>query len=223
MSPPDPLPVVPGLEAPPPSIYLLGSGLLAEELWALAGHAGIQIAAFVENLDPARAGMSLHGRPVVWVDDLPEGAPCVCALSTTHRIGFVEQVRSRARFVHLVHPSAIVLPGTTLGPGCILSAGVLVAGHSRLGEHVFVNRGASIGHHTSVGDFVTVQPRANIAGAVAIGERAYIGMSAVVTERLRIGDGAVVAAGAVVLEDVPARCLVAGVPAVVKRRGIEPR
>jgi len=204
-------------------LYLLGTGLLAEELCAVARHAGVEIAGFVENLDPAKAGGSLCGLPILWVDDLPAGAPCVCALSTTRRRGYVEQVRGRARFARLVHPSAIVLPGTTLGAGVVVSPGVLIGSNTKLGEHVFVNRGASIGHHTTIGDMVTIQPRANVAGAVEIGAGAYIGMSAVVTERRRVGAGAVVAAGAVVLEDVPERCLVAGVPAVVKRRDVEPR
>jgi sugar O-acyltransferase (sialic acid O-acetyltransferase NeuD family) len=204
-------------------LYLLGTGLLAEELCAVARHAGVEVAGFVENLDPAKAGGSLCGLPISWVDDLPVDAPCVCALSTTHRRRFVEQVRGRVRFARLVHPSAIVLPGTTLGAGVVVSPGVLIGSHTSIGDHVFVNRGASIGHHTTIGDTVTLQPRANIAGVVEIGAGAYIGMSAVVTERRRVGAGAIVAAGAVVLADVPERCLVAGVPAVVKRRDVEPR
>ena len=48
-------------------------------------------------------------------------------------------------------------------------------------------------------------------------------MAATVTERLKVGAGAVFAAGAMVLEDVPDHTLVAGVPAIVKRRGIDAR
>jgi sugar O-acyltransferase (sialic acid O-acetyltransferase NeuD family) len=204
-------------------LHLLGTGLLAEELCALALHAGIPVAAFVENLDRARAGATLCGRPILWVDDLPPGSPCVCALSTTRRERYVDQVRDRARFVRLVHPSAQILPGGALGAGTVVSTGVLVGSHTRLGEHVFVNRGVAVGHHTTIGDFVTLQPRANVAGVVSIGDRAWIGMGAIVTERLTVGAGAVVAAGAVVLADVPERCLVAGAPATVRKRDIEPR
>lgn len=176
---------------------------------------------FVDNQDPAKAGDTLCDRPIIWVDDLPRGAECVCALSTTKRTRFIEQVRDRAEFVNLVHPSAIMLPGTTIGPGTIVSVGVVVASNTTIGEHVFLNRTVRIGHHTRVGDFCTIQPGANIAGAIEIGPRAYIGMSAVVTERHTIGAQATVAAGAVVIKDVPERTLVAGVPAVAKKTDVE--
>lgn len=205
------------------AMYLLGTGPLAEELWAVARDAGVEVAAFVENLDRAKAGGVLLDRPVIWVDDLPPGAPCVCALSTTRRRRYVEQVAGRARFPNLVHPSAVILPGATLGEGTVVSAGVIVAAHATLGRHVFCNRGARIGHHTRIGDFVTLQPAANLAGLIEVGEAAYIGMGAIVTERLRVGEEATVAAGAVVLRDVAPHTMVAGNPAVVKKEDVEAR
>lgn len=209
--------------AKPDSIYILGTGLLAEEFLALLQHAGIPVAAFVENLDRGKAGSPLHGLPIIWVDDLPAGAHCLCALSTTRRVEFIDQVKDRARFPTFVHPSSVVLPFGSIGGGTILSTGVLVAGHVSLGAHVFVNRGVRIGHHTRIGDYTTLQPGANIAGAVQIGSHAYVGVGAVVRERLTISDGAVIAAGAVVTHDVPDACMVAGNPARIKRRNVVPK
>jgi sugar O-acyltransferase (sialic acid O-acetyltransferase NeuD family) len=209
--------------APRGPIYLLGTGPLAEELWAVAQDAGVPVAAFVENLDPAKPGGMLLGCPVIWVDDLPAGVECLCALSTTRREQYVAQVAARAIFPNLVHPSAVLLSGTTLGEGTVISAGVIVAAHSALGRHVFCNRGVRIGHHTRVGDFATLQPGVNVAGLITVGRAAYIGMGALVTERLTVGEGATVAAGAVVLQDVPPHTMVAGSPAVVKKEGIDAR
>ena len=48
---------------------------------------------------------------------------------------------------------------------------------------------------------------------VTIGDRVFIGANAVVHMGVTIGDEAVVGAGAVVTRDVPARTVVAGVPA----------
>jgi sugar O-acyltransferase (sialic acid O-acetyltransferase NeuD family) len=210
-------------DASPGALHLLGTGPLAEELWALALDAGIEVAAFVENLDRAKSGGSLCGRPILWVDDLPRGAACVCALSTTKRQRYVDQVAGRAVFPTLVHPSAVILPGTTLGEGTIVSAGVVIAGHAVIGRHVFCNRGVRVGHHTHLGDYVTLQPGANLAGLMEVGPAAYVGMGAIIVERLNIGTGATVAAGSVVIRDVAAHTMVAGNPAVVKKAGVDAR
>ena len=205
------------------ALYILGTGVLAEELWAIADDMGQPVDAFVENMDRAKEGSTLCGRPILWVDDLPDRAPCVCALSTTTRRRFIEQVQDRAELVTLVHPSSVILPRTTLGPGAVVSTGVLVGSNTTIGRGVFLNRGVRIGHHNQIGDFVTVQPGANIAGALTIGDETYIGMGAIIFERLTIGQGVTVAGGSLVIRDVPDHTLVAGSPAVVKKQGIAPR
>jgi sugar O-acyltransferase (sialic acid O-acetyltransferase NeuD family) len=201
-------------------LYIMGTGILAEEILALAEHIGVPVQGFAENEVSDKAGTSLCGHPVIWVDDVPDGARCVCALSTATRKRFIEQLQGRVQFVNLVHPSSIVLPRTTLGEGTIISTGVLIASNSQLGRHVFVNRGARIGHHTRIGNIVSIQPGANIAGKIEIGDETYIGMGSIIIERLKIGKGSVVAAGSVVIRDVPDHVLVAGNPAVIKKEGI---
>lgn len=61
----------------------------------------------------------------------------------------------------------------------------------------------------------------NVAKEISIGDRVWIGTRAIILKGVSIGDGAVVAAGAVVTRDVPARCLVVGVPAKVIRENVE--
>jgi sugar O-acyltransferase (sialic acid O-acetyltransferase NeuD family) len=203
-------------------LYILGTGLLAEEFYELAETSGFAVQAFVENMDPSKVGRTLCGRSVIWVDTLSPDAPCICALSTTRRTRFIEQVAGRSPFATLVHPSSVVLPSTQLGEGTVVSTGVLIGSNSRIGRHVFLNRGSRVGHHTHIGDFVTIQPGANIAGANEIGDQCYIGMGAIIVERLKIGRGVTVAAGSVVKTDIPDHALVAGSPAVIKKRGIDP-
>lgn len=204
-------------------LFILGTGILAEEFCALAEHAGIPVEGFVENLDRNKAGSSLCGRTITWVEDVPAGATCVCALSTTKRRRFIDQLQGRVEYVNLVHPSSIILPRSTIGEGTILSCGTIVASNTSVGRHVFLNRGVRIGHHTRIGDFVTIQPGANVAGKVEVGEAAYIGMGAVIIERLKIGAGSVIAAGSVVIREVPDHVMVAGNPAVIKKEGIDAR
>lgn len=56
---------------------------------------------------------------------------------------------------------------------------------------------------------------------IIIGNHVWIGMGAMILSGVTIGDGAVVAAGAVVNKDVPANCIVGGVPAKVLKTNIQ--
>lgn len=56
---------------------------------------------------------------------------------------------------------------------------------------------------------------------IVIGNHVWIGAKATILKGVTIGDGAIVAAGAVVTKDVPAKSVVAGVPAKVIRNNVE--
>ncbi len=55
---------------------------------------------------------------------------------------------------------------------------------------------------------------------VRIGDHVWIGSGAKVLKGVTIEEGAVVSAGAVVTHDVPANCVVAGVPAKIIKRNV---
>ncbi len=88
--------------------------------------------------------------------------------------------------------------GLTIGSGCDISSGVHIYTHSTARRCV------------SGRTFDEVERE-----SVLIGDRVFIGANAVINMGVTIGDEAVVGAGAVVTKDVPARSVVAGVPARV--------
>lgn len=55
---------------------------------------------------------------------------------------------------------------------------------------------------------------------IVIKDHVWVGMNAVILKGVTIGEGAVIAAGSVVNKDVPAHCMVGGVPAKVIKTGI---
>ncbi len=61
-------------------------------------------------------------------------------------------------------------------------------------------------------------PRPHVSKPIHIKNGAWIGARATILQGVTIGENAVVAAGAVVRDDVPAGSLVAGIPAVVKKK-----
>ncbi len=218
----------------PIPLLILGSRIFAEEVADLVVQEGVhELAGFVENLEQERCNSMLLGLPVHWIDDLgvqaetgdlAETHQAVCAISTNKRRAFVEQIASLGfQFARIRHPSAVVSPASTIGSGCVISAGVVIGTSSDIGEQTILNRGVLIGHHTTVGRFVTISPGANIAGCVSIGDGAYIGMGATVLDRMEIGAGALVGAGSLVTKSVPAGTQVMGVPARVIRDGVQGR
>jgi sugar O-acyltransferase (sialic acid O-acetyltransferase NeuD family) len=201
-------------------LVILGTSLFAPEVLDLIDDTGrYDVTAFVENWDRDKTSELFLGRPVVWIDDagsLASTHEAVCSLGTTRRKAFIEQVASLGfRFARVEHPDARISQKSEIGDGSIISVGVIVGAHTRVGRHVIVNRGTLIGHHVAVHDYVTISPGANIAGAVTVEEGAYIGMGAIVLDRLTVGAHAVVGAGAVVTRNVPAGVQVMGVPAKI--------
>lgn len=209
-------------------LLILGTRTLAVEVADLASEIpDFKTAGFVENMDRQRCNEKLEGLPIFWVNDIAGLASthwAVCALATTHRSRFVEQVANLGvKFATLIHPSSKISSKSSVGEGTIISSGVIIASHTVLGRHVLVNRGALIGHHTEIGDYVTIQPGANIAGACRIGQATYIGMGALVLDHVEIGMHSIVGAGAVVNKDVPDHVQVVGVPARIVKENITGR
>ncbi len=102
-----------------------------------------------------------------------------------------------------------------------------------IGRNVFINSGCrfqdqggiTIGDGSLIGHnavLATLNHNINpnnrssmIPAPIVIGKNVWLGANVTVTQGVTIGDNSVVAAGAVVTKDVPANCIVGGVPARV--------
>jgi acyl-[acyl carrier protein]--UDP-N-acetylglucosamine O-acyltransferase len=108
---------------------------------------------------------------------------------------------------------ASVPHGSSLGPGTLLHAGVVIPTSLRIGAHGVAMANVLITHDDKIGDGVTFAGGASLGGGVTVEECAYIGQGASVREMICIGACAVVGMGSMVLQDVPAGEVWAGVPA----------
>ena len=106
----------------------------------------------------------------------------------------------------------------------------------KLGRQVFINAGCcfqdqggieigdnvQIGHQTVLAtlnhDLNPARRRNMIPAPIKIGNNVWIGSHSTILAGVTIGDNAVVAAGAVVTKDVPANCVVGGVPAKIIKK-----
>ncbi len=105
-------------------------------------------------------------------------------------------------------------------------------GRARIGERVFfhhsglgvvVNALCVIEDDCEIGVHVVLGGRTPEIGAPYLGRGVIVHAGARIIGPVRIGAGAVVGANAVVLDDVPGGGLAVGVPAVVKRLGVDCR
>ena len=105
-----------------------------------------------------------------------------------------------------------------IGRGCNVFEQTVISNDATIGNGVLVYYNSLITHDVRVGNFVELSPNSVLLGRCEVGDFAQIGSGATILQDIRIGKGVVVAAGAVVTKDVPDYCMVAGVPAVVKKQ-----
>ncbi len=200
-------------------VVILGAGGLAREVaeyvQAMAG--GYRVVGFIDA-DASRAGEVLNGVSILGtLDALPAGRPLFGVAGAGNiiprrgQIGELQAVGLAPLLV--VHPTAVIMPSATVGPGSIVAPTAVVSSNATLGSHVLVNYGATVGHDVRIGECVVVGPGCRVSGWVTLEDDVYLGAGSIVLPSLTIGRGAVVGAGAVVTKDVPAGTTVIGIPA----------
>jgi sugar O-acyltransferase (sialic acid O-acetyltransferase NeuD family) len=195
-------------------LYVAGTGSFAADIVEIARDAGHEVGGLIELVDAARVGTSIHGLPVVAVDQPPEPGTVAVLGAGGERAGPYERLEGNAwRLESVVHPTAHVPASARIGAGAVVGPAVVLGAGATVGRGAQVSRGALVGHHTSIEEFATLNPGVNVAGNSVVERGAFLGLGCVVGDHVRVGAGAVVAAGAVVVRDVAAGSRVQGVPA----------
>jgi len=123
------------------------------------------------------------------------------------------------RFASLIHPSAAIGIGCTVGSNSLLMANVVLTADVSLGQSVVILPNTVIAHDSTLGDYCLVGANVSISGGVTVGENCYLGSGARIIQEAAIGERSLIGLGAVVIHNVAAGSVVAGNPAKTIREG----
>jgi sugar O-acyltransferase (sialic acid O-acetyltransferase NeuD family) len=154
--------------------------------------------------------LPILGSPVSWQPDVHDRF--VCAIGDPSiRLRICREFQERgAKFLTLIHPSAIVGSRCNIGVGTILCPGVTVTVDATIGDFVILNVRSCVGHDAHVGDGCTVNDFCDITGNAKLGEGVFLGSHSSVTPSAKVGDYARVGAGSVIVRRVRANTTVMG-------------
>ncbi len=116
-------------------------------------------------------------------------------------------------WVTLIHPSAQIGVGATIGKGTVVMACAAVNACASIGDHCIINTGAVVEHDNVLENYVHISPNAALGGTVFIGEETHIGIGATVINNVSVCANCTVGAGAVVTKNIPESGTYIGVPA----------
>ena len=157
----------------------------------------------------------LPGVNILAMDDaVQQGAAIHIAIGNNTARQAEAHALGQKLLVSVVHPHASVCAFCTIGAGCFIAAGAVVAPMSTLGAGVIVNHGAVIDHDAEVGDFSHIAQNASVCGHAKLGERVLIGCGAVVQSSVVLGDDVVLSPGSVASCNLLAPGVYSGIPAV---------
>lgn len=203
------------------NLIIVGAGGLGRELLQWVKDINAQsprwhIGGFLADDPKALEGIACSHGVLGGVWDWQPGGNEVftCAIGDPNdKARVVQSLVSRgARFVPIIHPSAIIGEHNEVGAGLIMYPQARITANVRIGDYVTLLSSA-IGHDAQVGDYSTISSNCIMTGRVRLGRRVFVGSQVTIIPDVEIGDDAHLGAGSVVISNVGAGMHVMGNPA----------
>lgn len=206
---------------------IIGAGTYSEVYLAFLQEAGTDVVGFLDD-DEKYSGKDVMGIPVFGTTAmLPElkgkyGVEAVyCPIgSNKTRVHFLELARSLGyKTPNFIHRTVVIGPNVTIAEeGVYILQATQIMPFVLIEKDVMISAGSNIIHHCHLSQGTFISNGVNFGAFVLAEKYAYIGMGSTVMTGVKVvGEDCLVGAGAVVVKDVPAKAIVAGVPAKVLR------
>ncbi|MDB2607174.1 acetyltransferase [Zobellia sp.] len=132
------------------------------------------------------------------------------------RKNMVDKINSIVPFLQVitvVHPSAIIGAGVTIGKGTFIAPGAIINANSQMGEYCILNTNSSLGHDGNMEDFSSISSGVCTGGNLSLGQYSAISLGANIIENITIGEHSLIGAGSLVTKNVAPYVLSFGIPA----------
>ena len=141
----------------------------------------------------------------------------VCAIGDgAGRKMVMDKLKARgARFVNLIHPTAVIADSCTLGEGLIVYPFALISDNARIGDGCIINMYSSVAHDSVLGEYCTISAHCDVTGRCTVGDRVFMGSSSHMVPDTKIGDDVFICAGSTVMTRLRSGVKVLGNPAKI--------
>lgn len=126
----------------------------------------------------------------------------------------IQKMQEReVEFINIIHKTARVGTGVTLGCGNIIGAFTSLGANCRIGNYNMIQSYTVIGHDATVGDFNRIDTHVTCVGGIQIGNETTVHTSAVINHKVIVEDKAHIGACSFVIRKVKSGTTVFGNPA----------
>jgi sugar O-acyltransferase (sialic acid O-acetyltransferase NeuD family) len=130
------------------------------------------------------------------------------------RMNIVKKLPTNTKYFTFIHPTVqilgndvLILEGSFIGAGCILTTNIT------LGRHTHLNLHTTIGHDCFIDDFLTSAPGVKVSGNCNIYKCVYLGTNSSIKQKINICSFTTIGMGAAVVNDIYTAGTYVGVPA----------
>ena len=121
-------------------------------------------------------------------------------------------------FLTLIHPSSVVSEGSTLGKGCTVSPGTIIAGNAKIGDFNNFNLGSMIAANCVMGFNNTLSPGTKIMGNCKIGDCNFFGVDSIMIPGKEIKNNNMVGANSTITKNFDSNYRIVGSPAKSRQK-----
>lgn len=179
-----------------------------KEDWTIKGFIDDNLSA----LDGYACDKKILGTIKDWEPSANEVFTCAIAKPTVKE-NVITLLKSKgAKFINLVHPTAIIGNYCEIGEGLLVTPRAKISPNVKIGNFVTI-LGSGVGHDANIGDFSTISGNCSVNGHVVLGKRVFVGSNVCIAPSKKIDDDVFIAMGSMVVSSIKAGYKVMGNPA----------